>query len=501
MEHRANPCDCCTKGVTRYEPLELDLQPRWIHRLELSAWRGSLFMRKATVFYICAVIAFAGMALAVLYRVAPVLPAGSAVAVGLLSVLAILAEVLGFLLPRAAARGSIAIVPYLAMAILVPNWLAILALVVVKTIMGAANRVAAHKAVFNVGQMAFSLSIAILVFRVLGGVSLLEIRPATLLNVTRTAGGPALAAFAVSYFLNTVLVCGVIALEAKGSIWAIWREIKFATIGLDLLISPPIFVFAWVYASYGPIAAATVWVPFLGIRQSHRTNLELEQTNQELLELMVKSLEARDPYTSGHSRRVREFSRIIARAIGLSPREIEHVSRAALLHDVGKIHEKYAPILSKAEKLTPDEWALMKEHPGDGATLVATMSKLRDVVPSIRHHHENWDGTGYPDGLAGELIPMASRIIRFADTIDAMTTERPYRRPLTEQQVRAEIVRCRGTQFDPQITDRLLSSALWASLFSSPEIAAAPVRTKFSIISSSPRTVNSESPARAVNGA
>jgi hypothetical protein len=444
-------------------------------------------MRKATLFYIVAVIAFAGMAMAVLYKVAPALAPGSAVAVALLSVLAILAEVLSFLLPRAAARGSIAIVPYLAMAILVPNWLAIVALVVVKTIMGAANRIAIHKAVFNVGQMAFSLSVAILAFRALGGQSLLEIRPATLLNVTRAAGGPSLIAFALSYFLNTLLVCGVIALEAKGSIWAIWREIKFATIGLDLLISPPIFVFAWVYASYGPIAAATLWVPFLGIRQSHRTNLELEQTNQELLELMVKSLEARDPYTSGHSRRVREFSRIIARAIGLSPREIEHVSRAALLHDVGKIHEKYAPILSKAEKLTPDEWALMKEHPGDGATLVATMSKLRDVVPAIRHHHENWDGTGYPDGLAGELIPVASRIIRFADTIDAMTTDRPYRRPLTEAQVRAEIVRCRGTQFDPQIADRLLSSSLWASLFSSPEIAAAaPIRTRFSIVGSTP---------------
>jgi HD-GYP domain-containing protein (c-di-GMP phosphodiesterase class II) len=144
----------------------------------------------------------------------------------------------------------------------------------------------------------------------------------------------------------------------------------------------------------------------------------------------------------------------------------------------------------------------MKEHPGDGATLVATMSKLRDVVPAIRHHHENWDGTGYPDGLAGELIPVASRIIRFADTIDAMTTERPYRRPLTEAQVRAEIVRCRGTQFDPQVADRLLSSALWASLFSSPEIAtAAPARTRFSVVSSTPRSISTISTAKTAKGA
>jgi HD-GYP domain-containing protein (c-di-GMP phosphodiesterase class II) len=458
-------------------------------------------MRKAIFIYIVCVLGAAGAAFAALYAIAPVLSPRSGAAVALLCVLAILAEVLGFLLPRAA-RGSMAIVPYLAMAVLVPNWFAVVGVVTVKTITAAANRIVARKAIFNIAQMALSLTAAILMFRALGGVSLLDIQPATLLRVTIVTGGPALAAFAVVYGLNSVLVCGVIALEAKEPIWAIWREIKFANVGLDLLISPPIFVFAWVYAAYGPIAAATLWVPFLGIRQSHRTNLELEQTNQELLELMVKSLEARDPYTSGHSRRVREFSRIIARAIGLSPREIEHISRAALLHDVGKIHEKYAPILSKADKLSPDEWALMKEHPGDGATLVATMSKLRDVVPAIRHHHENWDGTGYPDGLAGELIPVASRIIRFADTIDAMTTERPYRRPLTEAQVRAEIVRCRGTQFDPQVADRLLSSALWASLFSSPEIAtAAPARTRFSVVSSTPRFISTISTAKTAKGA
>ena len=457
-------------------------------------------MRKAIAVYVIAVTACAGLALASLYHFAPTVPANSFIAVLLLAVLAILAEVLGFLLPRAT-RGSVAIVPYLAMAILVPNWLAIVAVLSVKTITETANRSPFHKAVFNVAQLGLSLSAAILAYRFLGGKSLLDITPPSLLHVTLLAGGPALVAFAISYFLNSFLVFGAIAADTRNSIWTIWREAKSATIGLDLLICPPIFVFAWVYAAYGPIAAATLWVPFLGIRQSHRTNLELAQTNQELLELMVKSLEARDPYTSGHSRRVREFSRIIARAIGLTPREVEEVSRAALLHDVGKIHEKYAPILSKAEKLSPDEWALMKEHPGDGATLVATMSKLRDVVPSIRHHHENWDGTGYPDGIAGELIPMASRIIRFADTIDAMTTERPYRRPLTEAQVRAEIVRCRGTQFDPQIADRLLSSALWASLFSSPEIAAAaPVRTRFSLVGSTPKS-NEGILARTAKGA
>ena len=155
---------------------------------------------------------------------------------------------------------------------------------------------------------------------------------------------------------------------------------------------------------------------------------------------MVKSIEARDPYTSGHSRRVKEYAIQIARLMGLSSAEVEKIGTAALLHDVGKIYDKYAPILSKEARLTPEEWAIIKEHPVDGANLVATMTRLRELVPAVLHHHENWDGTGYPQGLKGNDIPLASRVIMFADTFDAMTTKRPYRGPLDEAAVRAELV-------------------------------------------------------------
>ena len=167
------------------------------------------------------------------------------------------------------------------------------------------------------------------------------------------------------------------------------------------MLLPLVFVFGWVYAAFGAIAAATCWVPILGLRQVQQNNLDLEQTNEELLELMVKSLEARDPYTSGHSRRVQQYSTTIARAIGLSDRQVNEIGRAALLHDVGKIYEKYASVLSKQDKLTPEEWAIIRDHPDDGATLIATMTKLRTLVPAVRHHHENWDGTGYPTGIRG----------------------------------------------------------------------------------------------------
>jgi HD-GYP domain-containing protein (c-di-GMP phosphodiesterase class II) len=203
----------------------------------------------------------------------------------------------------------------------------------------------------------------------------------------------------------------------------------------------------------------------LGLRQLYKVNWQLEQTNRELLELMVAAIEARDPYTSGHSRRVAEKARVISRAVGLREKEIERIVAAALLHDVGKIHEVFGPILSKPGRLTPEEQVIMRTHPIKSAELAGTVTQLRDVVPLIRHHHENWDGTGYPDGMKGDDIPLGSRIIMFADTIDAMTTDRPYRAALDASAVRKELLRFRGTQFDPSICDALLRSPEYSKLF------------------------------------
>jgi len=203
----------------------------------------------------------------------------------------------------------------------------------------------------------------------------------------------------------------------------------------------------------------------LGIRFTYQSTHQLRTTNFELLELFVQTVEFRDPYTSGHSKRVKRYSRIIARAIGLSPKEIERIGTAALLHDVGKIHEVFAPILSKPGRLTPEERAIMELHPVKSAELVAKISDLQDLIPDVRHHHENWDGTGYPDRLAGRDIPLASRIIMFADTIDAMTTDRPYRKAMSAAEVRDELVKFSGTQFDPNICEALLNSPEYFEIF------------------------------------
>lgn len=409
-------------------------------------------------------------AIAVLFGIAvwlesPSMPSDGVRALLTLGALAIVAEMLAFLLPHGA-RGSIAFIPYLASVLVVPHWTALL---VIATIAGGtllSRHVRPEEWLFNVAQQTLTLAIAILIYEGLGGQSFLVLPTTSLPSLTRHVGLAAISAYAVSFAVNTVIVSAFIAVKDGGSVLSVWRELKLSTIGIDLLASPIVFIFAYIYAVWGPFAAALVWVPIVGLRQVHKTNLELEQTNQELLELMIKSIEARDPYTSGHSRRVQHYSALIARAIGLSEVEITAISKAALLHDVGKIHEKYGQLLSKCDRLSPDEWLVMQEHPADGADLVATMTRLRDLVGAIRHHHENWDGSGYPSGLKGEFIPLAARVIRFADTIDAMTTERPYRGALSEDQVRQEIVRCRGSQFDPGISDQLLASPVWKAIFS-----------------------------------
>ncbi len=367
-----------------------------------------------------------------------------------------------------------AYVPYLASALIVPHWYAIVAIVIVSAITQLVIKSRFDRGLFNVAQHALTLGVAILVYRGLGGKSLAILSHPSLLATTQRYALPAISAYAVSFIINTLMVSAAIAVVDGSTPLKVWRELKLSTIGIDLLASPVVFVFAWLYSAYGWMAAAMVWVPIVGLRQVFKTNLELERTNQELLELMVKSMEARDRYTSGHSRRVQHYSTVIARTLGASQRASEQISKAALLHDVGKIHEKYAPLLAKAEGLSQAEWTVMQEHPGDGAELVATMTRLRELVSAIRHHHENWDGSGYPDGLAGTDIPLAARIIRFADTMDAMLTERPYRAALDYDTVRAEFVRCRGTQFDPEITDKLLASSSWAKLFTP---SAAPNRT------------------------
>ena len=353
--------------------------------------------------------------------------------------------------------GSVAFLPMLASVIVFPSWVTVAALGVAILAVEIAARRVFIKACFNVAQAIFWVACAILAYRYLGG---------TPLEAGSVVNYPAFAAaLAVFAFLHSAALAGALSLSEGKNFFEVWWSGARVTVIADVLTLPFVYVCALLYVYWGPVGAIGFMILAIGYRHINKVNWQLQQTNQELLQLMVAAIEARDPYTSGHSRRVARNARLIAQAIGLREKQVERVAVAALLHDVGKIHEIFAPILSKPGRLTAEENAIMQTHPIKSEELVRTVSQLSDVVSPIRHHHENWDGTGYPDGLIGENIPLASRIIMFADTIDAMTTDRPYRAALTETQVRSEFVKLRGRQFDPDICDKLLSSAIYPKLF------------------------------------
>jgi hypothetical protein len=407
--------------------------------------------------YVGTILLLAVTALAWVYNLSPKVDPALVTAALWFAGLTAVSGLLGYKKFARRETGSIAFLPMLTSAIIAPSWVTVVALGAATVVVEVAARRALIKAVFNVAQAMFWVGCSVLAYRYLGGAPL-----RVDVAVNYSAFIAALAAFAM--FHSTALA-GVISISERKSFVEVWWGGARVTVIADLLTLPFVYVCALLYVHWGPMGAIAFMFFALGYREMNKVTWQLQQTNQELLELMVAAIEARDPYTSGHSRRVSRNARLIAQAMGLRDKQVDRVAVAALLHDVGKIHEIFAPILSKPGRLTAEENAIMQTHPIKSQELVSTVSQLSDVVLPIRHHHENWDGTGYPDGLAGEKIPVASRIIMFADTIDAMTTDRPYRAALSEAQVRSEFIRLRGRQFDPSICDTLLSSAIYLRLF------------------------------------
>ncbi|MEO7218909.1 MAG: HD-GYP domain-containing protein [Gemmatimonadaceae bacterium] len=414
-------------------------------------------MKESVRTYILTTALLAGAALILLIWIAPHVDASHFRAVATLSVIALGTHIMGHTLARHTS-GSVSFVPFLACAAISPDWVTAAGVILVNVIVQIVRRRPWERGVFNICQHTLSIAAAILVYRAFGGTSVLS----TGADLPYLALGMLFVAYSA---VNSASVSGVVSLSEHRSFSEVWVENNLGTLAYDVIALPMIAGLAWVYAKYGAPGAFVVAVTLLGLRELYNVNLQLEKANQELLELMVAAIEARDPYTSGHSRRVSEHAKVIAQIIGLRAVVAKRVEIAALLHDVGKIHEVFAPILLKPGRLTEEENAIMQTHPIKSEELVAKVSQLRDVVPAVRHHHENWDGTGYPDGLAGERIPLASRIIMFADTIDAMTSDRPYRKALDAGAVRSELMKHRGRQFDPTICDALLSSGRFGELF------------------------------------
>ena len=212
------------------------------------------------------------------------------------------------------------------------------------------------------------------------------------------------------------------------------------------------------------LAALLLWLVLRGVyvrssrqimSQSHALGAalaETERTYDTTLQALSNALDVRESETEGHSRRVVEYMELIIAQMHVAPDHLATLRRGALLHDIGKIGVP-DNVLRKPAALSEAEWVVMKRHPEHGARIISQIPFLEDVSRIVRHHHERWDGKGYPDGIASSAIPLGARIFAVADSFDAMTSDRPYRRAMMVENARAEVARCRGTQFDPEIVD------------------------------------------------
>jgi putative nucleotidyltransferase with HDIG domain len=370
-------------------------------------------------------------------------------------ILGIASELLGMMFavgPNRHVRSSIAFIPLFACAFHYPPVVAVLVAGSVRAISLIARRREFSKVVFNVSSDMLAIGVGSIVLGALGGVY--------------SSGKPgvnflAFTSFVLTTFsINLVLLSGVLASLHRRPFLATLRQAISASgsnMAFDFLASPIAFITAILYRDNGIGGLIMIVLPLMVIRSSYLSKLKLQQANRDLLQVLIKAIETRDPYTSGHSVRVATLSRFIAEDLGLPRSKCEQVENAALLHDIGKIDSTYSKMIRKPSSLTETERKVIQTHATNGAALLETLSSVeKEIVRAVRHHHERYDGNGYPDGLAGSEIPLAARIIMLSDSIDAMLSDRPYRRALTVEQAHSELERCAGSQFDPFIVDVIL---------------------------------------------
>jgi PAS domain S-box-containing protein/putative nucleotidyltransferase with HDIG domain len=189
--------------------------------------------------------------------------------------------------------------------------------------------------------------------------------------------------------------------------------------------------------------------------ENSRLLTDLEELFIGTVKTLAGTIEAKSYWTRGHSDRVTKLAMSIGKTLGLGADELKNLELAGLLHDIGKIGT-YESILDKPGKLTAEEVEIIRKHPGKGAEMLSSIKLLKDIVPGVKHHHEFYDGSGYPDRLSGDDIPLIARILAVADTVDAMGADRPYRKGKSTPEIRTELIRCSGTQFDPVAVDAFL---------------------------------------------
>ncbi len=310
------------------------------------------------------------------------------------------------------------------------------------------------RASFNTSQYVIATAVGGLLFTQLGGQALVPNGPPfgeMLLPETIAFVGFGL----VFVVINNSAVALAVALSEGSQIRKVWLKIvgrSGTNLFYDILVSPIAIAVALLYQELQFVGLFLVVLPLLFIRYAYSAIVELQQANRDLLTALVKAIETRDPYTSGHSLRVASLAVRIADAMGFSLKKQRETEIAAKLHDIGKIESTYTEILAKPSGLTDEEREVIQSHVLKGVEVLEQLSSFSpDVIAAVRGHHERVDGKGYPDKLKGDEIPLAARIIKVCDAVDAMLSDRPYRRALTLEQVREQLIIYSGRQFDLEV--------------------------------------------------
>jgi putative nucleotidyltransferase with HDIG domain len=363
--------------------------------------------------------------------------------------LSLTSEFLAVTISETGSKTTMDYVPHLGAVLLIgPAGAATLAAISCSVYQAVISRKPVIKRVFNVIQLTFSVAGAGLVFILLGG------SPSLAAFDIAAQLWPFIGSVIVYFALNRLQVVYVISIAEDRSLADVLQQLSVAPFAFDLAGSSLALLLAFLYVEWGLVALLATVIPIIVLRYSYGVTLQLRQLNSDLLRVLIKTIEAQDPYTSGHSIRVAEGAIALARELRLRPSEINNIETAALLHDVGKIDSAYRKILTQEEPLTQEQTELIRQHPERGVQLIESVRSLDpDVLEYIKHHHERYDGTGYPDGLESDQIPLGARIIMVADAIDAMVTSRAYRDALSVDTAQQELVKNAGSQFDPQLVE------------------------------------------------
>lgn len=275
--------------------------------------------------------------------------------------------------------------------------------------------------------------------------------------------------------INMTFISIALALILRKSAWSIWINNFRWSVPNFIALVPLGFLLALLYKSWGALGLFLLFVPLLVSRHSFQLYIDMRENYLDTVEALVQALEAKDTYTSGHSERVGKLAVAMAEELELSEEKIQSLKYAAVLHDVGKIGVSEL-ILNKEDKLLDSEWEAIRSHPVMGQTIIKGIKFLFDIGDVVRHHHERYDGKGYPDGIKGEEIPLESRIIAVADTYDAITTDRSYRKGSTHDEAISEIKRVAGSQLDPEIVEvfcKVVTSEMTARTVSKEQVQIA----------------------------